>query len=429
MKELGREGLMLRDRMPIPAKCAAEKVKLCGEYYDIPLSAKVLSKHVLIDGAIGTGKTAAMRNLLRTLIASMTTQDVMIVFDTKGDFRKEFYRPGIDEVISCDETATVIWNMFREISLDGKAQEELNMMELLNGLFDEKIRRSNDPFFPKAAKDVLFGIMTYIMRRVEPAERTNEELYLYLRDASMEDVIDSLDEMDDLRGLLDYIYSGAGITEQSQGVYSELRAVANELLISKFREAGQFSVREFVRNKGAKILFVEYDLGIGSVLTPIYKVLYDLAIKETLCRKKSEGNVYFIIDEFSLLPHLYHIADGVNFGRDLGAKFIVAIQNCRQVIEAYGEQNAYSILSAFGTLISFRSAERTTQTFIQDHYGTSRGAVSFVGRDYTQGSQTSYITGKTVEDWDLLRLSVGEAIVSVSDYCADPVRFQFKNPD
>jgi len=30
--------------------------------------------------------------------------------------------------------------------------------------------------------------------------------------------------------------------------------------------------------------------------------------------------VYFIFDEFALLPQLSHIADGINFGRSLGLK-------------------------------------------------------------------------------------------------------------
>ena len=70
----------------------------------------------------------------------------------------------------------------------------------------------------------------------------------------MEDVINSFSEMDDLRGLLDYIYSETGTIEQSQGVYSELRAV----LIGNFKKTGDFSIRSFVRNKGGRILFVEY---------------------------------------------------------------------------------------------------------------------------------------------------------------------------
>ncbi len=429
MEEERRQGLPLKTRMRIPPEAEGSPALLRGADFDIPLTAQALSRHVLFTGAIGSGKTTAMNGLLDTLIASMGSRDVMVVFDAKGDFKERFYREGVDEIVSCGGDATAVWNLFREVELDGEDALELNLMELVNSFFDEKIRRSHSPFFPLAAKDVLYGILLYIIRRTEWAERSNQELYLYLRDASLEDVIGSFSEMEDLRGLLDYIYSSSGTTEQSQGVYAELRTVSNELLVGNFKKAGEFSIRSFVREKGGRILFVEYDLGVGSVLTPIYKTLFDLAIKEALSRKKSEGNVYFVIDEFSLLPHLYHIADGVNFGRSLGVKVLAAIQNCQQIVEAYGRQNAYSILSAFGTLVSFRATDRETLGFIQDHYGTARTRLSYSSRDYRSGGGETLVTGKAVEDWEILGLGVGEAIVSVSDYDPCPVRFQFRKEE
>ena len=52
----------------------------------------------------------------------MTPNDVMIIFDTKGDYYNTFYREG-DIVISNDEKATGenekdYWNIFNEIELD-----------------------------------------------------------------------------------------------------------------------------------------------------------------------------------------------------------------------------------------------------------------------------------------------------------------------
>lgn len=426
MDDEKRQGLELKNKMNIPTEAFSSKVCFIGDDYNIPLTQDVLSKHILFSGSIGSGKTTAINGVIKTIVSAMTRNDVMVVFDAKGDFKKEFYRPGIDQILSCTGDSTTIWNIFKEIELDGLANVELNLMELVNSFFDEKIRRSHSPFFPMAAKDVLYGIMMYILRKTSIADRTNEELYLYLRDASLEDVISSFSEMDDLRGLLDYIYSESGATEQSQGVYSELRTVANELLIGNFKKTGDFSIRSFVRNKGGRILFVEYDLGIGSVLTPVYKALFDLAIKETLSRKHTNGNVYFVIDEFSLLPHLYHISDGVNFGRSLGAKFIVAIQNCQQIVEAYGRQNAYSILSAFGTVVSFRNTDLSTIEFIQNHYGTARTRISYSNRDYRSGGSDSLVTGKVIEDWEILSLSRGEAIISIADYSPCPVKYKFK---
>ena len=342
--------------------------------------------------------------------------------------REEFYRPEKDIVISCDSKATAFWNIFKEIRINGDDKVEQNLLEIVNQLFDEKIRRSNAPFFPQAAKDVLFGIMSYIIykNKEHPENLDNAELYAYLRDANVDEVVDALMSVDDLRGIIDYIYNSSGGSEQTQGVYSELRNVSNELFIGNFRKPGDFSVREFIRNKGGRILFIEYDLSIGKVLTPIYKAMMDLAIKEALSRDKSEGNVFFVIDEFKLLPNLYHIDDGVNFGRSLGAKFIVAMQNIQQIIDGYGNEKAQSILSAFGTSIAFRVTDKATKEFVQNLYGVNRKRFVYKAANYSAGNNEQITYSKVIEDWDLLGLKTGEAIISIADYDSAPMKFKFK---
>lgn len=419
------EGLSIQDKLSVPAGITPF-ASFVSETGSIPLTESVLSKHILYTGTIGTGKTTAMFQILRQLIDKMTDDDVMIVFDTKGDFMKEFYRPGKDVAISSDEKATDHWNIFNEVLINGEDHIEENLLEIVNSLFEDKIKKSNAPFFPQAAKDVLFGIMAYIIAKNEPEDLDNAELYAYLRDASISDVVDALMSIGDLKGIIDYIYNDGESSEQTQGVYSELRNVTNELFVGNFRKRGDFSVREFVRQKHGRILFIEYDLSIGKVLTPIYKVLMDLAIKESLSRSKSEGNVFFIIDEFKLLPNLYHIDNGVNFGRSLGAKFIIAMQNIQQIIEAYGFERAYSILSAFGTSVAFRVTDKATKEFVQNLYGKNRKRLVFKGISYSEGDKSEIAYSNVVEDWDVLGLKTGEAIISVSDYGAAPVLFKFK---
>lgn len=418
------EGLEVKDT--ISTEGITGYASLIGDGCEIPLSESVLSKHVLYTGTIGTGKTTAMFQLLRQLIDKMNEDDVMIVFDTKGDFAKEFYRPGKDVIISSDDKATAYWNIFKEVLINGEEHTEENLLEIVNSLFEDKIQKSNAPFFPQAAKEVLYGIMYYIIAQNEREDIHNAELYAYLRDASINDVVAAFMSMGDLRGIIDYIYNDGDASEQTQGVYSELRNVTNELFVGNFRRKGDFSVREFVREKKGRILFIEYDLSIGKVLTPIYKALFDLAIKESLSRSKSEGNVFFIIDEFKLLPNLYHIDNGVNFGRSLGAKFVVAMQNVQQIIEAYGKEKAYSILSAFGTSIAFRVTDKASIEFVQNLYGKSRKRISYKGLSYSAGTKEEVVYSEVVGDWDILGLKTGEAIVSVADYDAAPIKFKFK---
>ena len=128
-----------------------------GIHRNIPISKSVLSRHLMLIGGIGTGKTNAFFQMLGQLNESLTQDDVMIIFDTKGDFYKEFYRPG-DVVISNDETAVGpdgrpdYWNIFNEIA-DGE-QQYASVLEIAKSLFKEACEKTTQVFFPNAARDI-----------------------------------------------------------------------------------------------------------------------------------------------------------------------------------------------------------------------------------------------------------------------------------
>ena len=111
----------------------------------------------------------------------------------------------------------------------------------------------------------------------------------------------ALQQHEDLRATVSYIADDR--SPQTQGVISELQQLVREIFVGNFRKSGTISIRQAIRGKGGKAIFVEYDLGYGGMLTPIYRLLLDMAIKEALSRKKSEGNVWFIVDEFRLIPN------------------------------------------------------------------------------------------------------------------------------
>ena len=183
-------------------------------------------------------------------------------------------------------------------------------------------------------------------------------------------------------------------------------------------------MRQLVRRKGGRVIFVEYDLGIGAMLTPVYRLLIDLAIKEALCRTSNEGNVYFFIDEFRLLPLLEHIDDGVNFGRSLGAKFFVGIQNVEQIADAYGLELSRSILSGFGTTFAFRVNDSGSREYIKGLFGRNIKKQTYLSVVQTRGVIEELREGYVVEDTDITNLKLGQAIVGAPG--CQPFRFQFK---
>jgi len=257
--------------------------------------------------------------------------------------------------------------------------------------------------------------------RTDPTGTDNALLRRFMDRARPADIRALLEQHDDLKAMVSYIADDR--SPQTQGVISELQQKVRDVFVGAFRKEGTLSMREAVRRKGGRLIFVEYDLGMGNVLTPIYRLLIDLAIKEALCRSKSEGNVWFIIDEFRLVPNLQHVDDGVNFGRSLGAKFVIGVQNVEQVFYSYGQALARSILSGFLTTIAFRVNDPATRQFVQELYGKNRVYEATTSAQRGKGLMEQVRDANVVEDWDVLRLGVGQSIMSMPGY--PPFLFQF----
>ena len=167
---------------------------------------------------------------------------------------------------------------------------------------------------------------------------------------------------------------------------------------------------------------MEYDLSSGEVLGPIYRVLFDLALKEALGRSgKQSGNVYFMIDEFKLLPDLLHIDDGLNFGRSLGVKICAGLQSISQLNQVYGIDRAKVIAAGFMNLFAFQVWDKESRDFIKEHFGQNYVSWSFY--DDKGSSQSLQKEGNAVEDWDIMGLQRGEAFVTLNGY--PPFRFSF----
>uniref|UniRef100_UPI0025F8F035 type IV secretory system conjugative DNA transfer family protein n=1 Tax=uncultured Pseudoflavonifractor sp. TaxID=1221379 RepID=UPI0025F8F035 len=357
--------------------------------------------------------------------SSLTDRDVVIIFDTKGDFYREFYQPG-DVVISNDDRATGgsgpdYWNLFGEVNIDDRVEE--NILEIAKSFFSEKLAHTTQPFFPNAAKDLFSALLLHMVRSGQFQDfRNNQALRSLFDTFSVSSMKNILQSHKDLKAMTSYIEDEK--SGQTLGVVAELQQMVREIFVGNFRKKGSLSMRQLVRQKGGRVIFVEYDLGIGAMLTPVYRLLIDLAVKEALCRTSNEGSVYFFIDEFRLLPHLEHIDDGVNFGRSLGAKFFVGIQNIDQIAAAYGQNLARSILSGFGTTLAFRVNDAGSREYIKGLFGRNIKLQTYLSAVQNRGVSEQIREGFVVEDEDITNLPVGQAIIGAPG--CQPFRFQFK---
>ena len=128
----------------------------------------IMSKHILLLGGSGCGKTNSFCYTVKALRESMNGEDIAIIFDTKGEFYDEFSRAG-DYVIGNSARFRKIsytWNIFDEILADGwdDASVSMNARELAAALFHDR-GSSTQPFFCNAARDIFRGILLHFVRQ------------------------------------------------------------------------------------------------------------------------------------------------------------------------------------------------------------------------------------------------------------------------
>lgn len=393
-----------------------------------------LSKHTILIGSTGCGKTTLMNKMIEQTLKKLTANDVVIIFDSKGDYYSRFGKTPGSQVIGNSKpylNRSLRWNIFKEVLFEATSDRDIvmNAQEIAKILFADREKRTNNPFFPNAARD-LFASLLIFLTRTGIQDRNfaktmlfNSKLKELLEKSTADDLLRFLSFDQDLTSVSSYI-SGGG--EQANGVLSEMYSVVRDILIGVFAESGHFSIKNFVRNRGGKVLFVEYDLAIGQSLTPIYRLLIDLALKEALGRSEiggnAKGNMYLFCDEFRLIPHLQHIDDGVNFGRSMGVKIFAGVQSVEQIYELYGESRGRNILTGFSNLFAFRTYDPSTMKYIRERSG--RNVVLDQFFTGSQKLEEKARSSHAIEDWDLYTLDVGDAIVSLA--FGRPFRFHFQ---
>lgn len=414
--------------IPDEAKNKVAGISLNTEHGYFTLNSDDFSTGTLAVGATGCGKTTLFFNLLDRIIPFMTSKDVMLIFDSKGDYKNRYYQYNNPNhiVISLSEKDKDIaksWSVFGEL-IDSNNRfgpdTELIAGEISKALFKE-MESSTQPFFHLSSAQIFEKLLSTFVRDAartgDLSKLKNEELYKFMSSMSNQDLLELTGKYNDYKFLQNYV--GDGSSTQALGVYGFLSAMLSRNFVSSFRnkqKAGDFSIRRLIREKGGKVIFLEYDINYSETLSSIYSLFYDLAIKEALSGKDTNSNTYFICDEMNLIPYVTKFEELLNFGRSKGCKTLIGLQSISQLKKNYGEDEADAILAGFLTAICFNSVDPATRKYIKERFGETFEIYNFGGINITR-------EGYTVSDVDIHNLKVGEAFIDMKGVPPFKTRF------
>lgn len=392
----------------------------------IGISRDKLALGMLALGVPGSGKTNFFNINLNRILETMENDDVIVIFDTKGDYLSEFGNkiPESEKIVIGNgeeyRNITNYHNIFAEImprGADGKLvysyDSDVDALDISKQLFSN-MKSESQPIFPAMSEQIFAAVLIYYMRtfwKTDQSKLNNRDLIHFFSSGTNEDLkkIFNLDYMRDQRSCMDYI---AGKNNQTQGVNSYIGSILRTMFIGPFKEGNhdrEFSMRDVMYGNQKKVVFIEYDLQKGYALAPMYGLIIDRALAYALGgRGENKKNKYFLLDEMLLLPKLMHIQDSVNFGRSQGVKVMCGLQNIMGLEDLYGEDGAKNILASFQNMVVFRVNDFDTRQFVIQRLGKNYSNHSLSAQQENMNVQRE---GNTIEDWQLLSLKLGEAVV------------------
>lgn len=405
-----------------------------GRYFSMDETA--LFRNTMMMGAAGTGKTTVMNQIFAQLRSPVKREPYFaMVFDTKADYiaHRGFFRPG-DYVIGNSRqfrSRSVVWNIFDEVLADGDDPQdyETNAREIAQILFEGRGSKTQ-PFFANAARDIFaYTIIYFIRRKRDRGEEWNDHLnnralLTFLHKYGAKDMSRFFRIYPDMHFLLSYF--GDGTSNQALGVFAELHSMLSDcfqgIFAMKPEPGSSFSIRRAVREKGCRTLFLEYDMAVGNCLTPMYRLLVDLALKEALSTMASPGRTYLILDELKLLPRLTHLQDALNYGRSHNVAVFGGIQTVDQLYVNYGEHQAQEILEGFGNLVALKTTDHASREYISRRFGPNVTGYRYYNESGEPVDRER--EGFVVEHWHQQQLRRGQAVIGLATQ-TEPFLFWF----
>jgi hypothetical protein len=314
-----------------------------GPSYQIPK--RLESSHVLLMGDSGSGKSVAIRQLLRQV---QRRGEGAIVYDPAMDFVGEFYSPARgDLILNPLDARCPYWGLGDEINREETATT------IAAAFLPEK--EYEKEFFTNAPRRVL----AYLLKR-NPQPR---DLLRWMSDPEQ---IAFMVKGTPLAALLDQ-----GAPAQKAGVISSLNMVADclELLPEWEHTRPTFATSEWYTER-KRWVFLTSSPDYREKILPLHSVWLDLFILRMMgyCEDQAARPVWFVLDELASLNKLPQLHTAVTENRKYGNPVVMGFQGRSQLEKRYG-QDAEAMLSQPATKVFFKTSEPRAAKWISEAIG------------------------------------------------------------
>ncbi|MHB1428204.1 MAG: type IV secretion system DNA-binding domain-containing protein [Rhodocyclaceae bacterium] len=332
----------------------------------VPWPRRDETRHLLLAGSIGSGKTVALRQIMKSIRAR---GDRAIVVDAGGAFLQLFARQG-DALLNPFDKRSRQWSPFAEggkpWEIEAMARSFYPAAEGTDGVFSDLGMQVFSGLLEQcrahgiATNHALASLCSADAETVFSVLQGHPAKGLMNSGSSDAEAIVKL-AVNTLQGHPAAALMNSGASDTVGSILTNLNR-GGRALRYLHPDAGEkaFSVGQWVR-EGEGWLFLSFPIGQREALKQIIAAQLDIVARTVLDLPADESRrVWLIVDELPLLGKISSIVEFLTNGRRFGGCAILGIQAVSQLREVYGRDGAQTMLSCLPSQLILRQPDPET---------------------------------------------------------------------
>jgi len=335
------------------------------------------SQHFLFVGAPGSGKSTAIRRMLRQIDAR---GEGAVVLDPECEYLPEFFRPERgDLILNPLDTRCPAWTPWSELRPGSKSMDaEALASALVPDPANTFSQGGADFFFRQSARTLIVGLLHAVKSR-EPGEIPK---LLALPRARLKEA---------LRGTPAEVLIDPGAHEQGAGIVATAFNAT-----SSFRHLPQSAEQAWSALEWAgtcdRWLFLSSTEDSREAALPLQSVWLDCIVRRLMADDGSRGKVWIIADELPVLRRQAELETLVVRGRKRGLCAVLGLQAITQLRAIYGHDQTATLAAAPATKLILRTGEAETARWSSAQIGEREVSRGLLGQSTRMGESRDGFT-------------------------------------
>ena len=302
----------------------------------IPLPRSVEQQHILVAGAPGSGKSVALKGIIKTI--RDRNNDGAVIHDPSGEFTALFYDQSRgDLIINPLDARCAPWSLWTDLRPGEEAALAAAIIPAAEG---------DNRYFSDAARATLEVLF-------QQTDNVDDLVKIGLGE-SLPELIERIDKA----GLGGLVGSAKTFASVRGNMAPYLRSLA---LMPPVPRGQGVSLHEFCERPAGRFIFLLSSGRTRDTLAPIHQLLLNQIVSvATSLRPDPARRIWLVLDELPTLLPSPALATTLSQGRKFGLSAVMALQAMGQMYSRVGQHESAALLSMPKTRLTLRVGDGET---------------------------------------------------------------------